>query len=168
MTDHSAEDLRQLLQRHGLAHQRFRAAVARSLGVADADVAALAYVSLAGTRTPTALARDLGFTSGGVAALGQRLRDQGYLSESRDSNDHRKRLLALTPKAVGDLTQRYSPLASALSRLSDARSPEACAAIGDFLQVAVVATAEAAEALDREARERAARDGTLPTPGLWA
>jgi phytoene dehydrogenase-like protein len=69
----SPDQLRELLHRRTIAGDRYRARVARLLGMNDTEAAALAHLAHHGQLTPGELGRLVGLTSGGTTALIHRL-----------------------------------------------------------------------------------------------
>ena len=67
------EAIRHLLYRRDVAVTRHRAAIARSLGLADIEMLALVHLAEHGALAPSAIASLLDLSSGGATALVQRL-----------------------------------------------------------------------------------------------
>ncbi len=95
----TSEELCARLRSFGIERDRFKAAVARATGVAQADFAALDHLSFAGQLTPGQLAERLNLTSGAVTALIDRLERAGWISRTPHPSDRRSHVLALTPDA---------------------------------------------------------------------
>lgn len=164
----SPERLRELLHRHSLDTQRFRATVARSLRISDTEVAALAQLSLGHALSPGQLGGVLGLTSGGTAAMLKRLERRDYVSRNAHPMDHRSTLLSLTTTAAADLGERYRRLVQEVDESTRVLSDEQRAVIADFLDAATEATAAATEVILREQAAHKPELAALPHPGLWA
>jgi len=95
----TSEELCARLRSFGIERDRFKAAVARTTGVTQADFAALDHLSFAGHLTPGQLAERLNLTSGAVTALIDRLERAGWISRTPHPSDRRSHVLALTPAA---------------------------------------------------------------------
>jgi DNA-binding MarR family transcriptional regulator len=105
--------LRVLLQRLELAGHHQRAARARELGVAQAELAALEHLTSDGRLTPKALAHRLGLTSGGLTGLVERLRGAGLVASDQHSGDRRMRILTPTAAGTGLSAQWLEPILAA-------------------------------------------------------
>jgi len=162
------ERLRDLLHRGSLAAHRYRAVLARRLGLGDTESAALAHLARSGPLTPRQLGRLLFLTSGGVTALLHRLERAGHVTREAHPTDRRSSVLRATPAILQRGDELGEPLAQALDAVSARRSPQEREAIGRYLEE--VLEVMAAHAPDEPA-ERDDEQAATPArvhPGLWA
>lgn len=105
----------------GLRHQFRRLQTA--LPVSGGEIFCLMAVGREGPLTASELARSLGVTRAAVSSLLRRLIDLGFVQQTPDSHDHRRRLTSLSPSgrvlmdSVRDGHRAY--LAKILGRLSE-------------------------------------------------
>jgi len=138
----SGDELCQRLRRFGLERDRFKAAVARSTGVSQADFNALEHLDDEGPLTPGQLAERLNLTAGAVTALIDRLERAGWVSRTPHPSDRRSHVLALTESARTTGEQAFGPwvadMEAAVARLSPAER-EAAARFLDAVTEAAAA-----------------------------
>jgi DNA-binding MarR family transcriptional regulator len=163
---YSSEAIRDYLNRKALAAARHRSALARTLGLNETEMAAVAHLGRAGQLTPTQLGALLNLTSGGVTALVQRLERAGHLCRDPHPFDRRSTLLRLSPDLVERAEEAFAPLVGAIDRITADLDDRDRRVIGRFLEeVASI------NELHAETLTASAGDGDLqgvPAPGLWA
>jgi len=165
---YSPERLRDLLHRGSLAAHRYRAFLARQLGLRDTDSTALAHLARSGPLTPRQLGHLLFLTSGGVTALTHRLERAGHIVRESHPRDRRSFVLQATPAILQRGDDLSEPLAQALDAISARRSPEERELIGRYLEDVLEAMATHAT---EEPGDRDHEEPSLPArvhPGLWA
>ena len=86
------------LHRFGLERDRFRAALARAVGIPVSDLGALEHLELAGPLTQRDLGARLLLTSGGVNLLVDRLERAGLVRRGRHPTDRRITVVELVPE----------------------------------------------------------------------
>jgi len=164
---YTPQRLRDLLHRGSLAAHRYRAVLARRLGLGATESAALAHLARSGTLTPRQLGRLLFLTSGGVTALVHRLERAGHVTRESHPTDRRSSVLRATPAILERGDELGEPLAQALDAVSARRTPQECEVIGRYLEevLEVMAAHAPDEPADRE--EEQAPAPVRVHPGLW-
>lgn len=134
------DDIALALGRVDAAHRRMRTRIARSIGLAVADLTALLVISDARQITPTELATELGHTSGTITALIDRLTAAGQVARIPKEGDRRSVLVVLTSEGddtVVSVWQQYARAIAAASRtaphLVDRRVLAALHAVADAI-----------------------------------
>jgi hypothetical protein len=97
MSTTSPDELIAALHRFGLERDRFRTALARALGIPQADLDALEHLERAGPLTQRDLGARLLLTSGGVTVLVDRLERAGLVRRGRHPTDRRMTVVELVP-----------------------------------------------------------------------
>ena len=92
-------EIRHLLQRLTLHHDRWIEGLCRHVGISRSDYDALQALDEYGSLTPSELGALLTLTSGAVTALIDRLEKLGWASRHRHPSDRRKVIVALTQHA---------------------------------------------------------------------
>ena len=159
--------LRQLLSRKDLASARQRAALGRSLGLAENEVLALAHLARHGELTPSALGRLLMLSSGGATALVQRLERAGHVKRAGNPHDGRSNLVRLTVTTVRSVGLALAPLVGDLDRLDAGLPDDERAAIARYLEQVAALTEEHADRLEAAADAEARATEAIVLPGLW-
>ena len=94
-----APEVRAVLRRLALQHNRWIDALCRHVGISRSDYDALEALDEHGSLTPSELGRLLNLTSGAVTALIDRLEKLGWASRNRHPDDRRKVIVTLTHDA---------------------------------------------------------------------
>jgi DNA-binding MarR family transcriptional regulator len=167
--DYTPERLRDLQQRRSLAAERYRAAMARTLGLSDKEAAAILLLARRGSVTPGELGLQLSLTSGGVTALAHRLERAGHIQRHPHPIDGRSIVLRATPGILERARNCLAPLVGELDAVAARHTPGECQTIGRFLEEIVAVSERHAASLVTSARQ-AERDraAAVPDPGLWA
>ena len=92
-------EIRHLLRRLTLHHDRWIEGVCRHVGISRSDYDALQALDQYGSLTPSELGALLTLTSGAVTALIDRLEKLGWASRHRHPDDRRKVIVTLTQDA---------------------------------------------------------------------
>jgi DNA-binding Lrp family transcriptional regulator len=120
--DTRPEDVVTALHAFGLARDALRAALARRLGLATADLDALEHLELAGALSHRDLAERLSLTSGAVTQLVDRLERAGLVARQAHDTDRRVSLVRLTSNTdlppVPAMERYHQALANAAGALS--------------------------------------------------
>ena len=153
-----AEVIRDLLYRRDVALARHRAALARSLGVTEAELLALLHLAQRRELSPSGIASLIDLSSGGATALVQRLERSGHVTRVPHPTDRRSTLIRLSPATAARLQEAQAPLVDGLERTTAPLSPaERAAVTAVFTQLAALS-----EELDTSyvaRRSDGARDG---------
>jgi DNA-binding MarR family transcriptional regulator len=163
-----AEAVRSLLARKALADARYRAALARVLGLIESDVLAIQHLAREGALTSGQLGGLLRLTSGGTTALVQRLERLGYLERVPHPSDRRSTLLQLTATAGQEVGAVYAPLVGDLDAAVNALPRRDAAVVRAFLERVAAASEHHADELARRAADERPPVARVPVPGLWA
>ncbi|HWH14679.1 MAG TPA: MarR family transcriptional regulator [Miltoncostaeaceae bacterium] len=132
------------LQRFGRERERLRAALARTLGVAGADLDALAYLENEGPMSQRDLGDRLLLTSGAITTLVDRLARAGWVRRHPHPHDRRSVLVALTEEGEREV----HPVLAAFDRaLGDAARALPAAARADALRLLAAVGDAAADAV---------------------
>ncbi|HEX2412472.1 MAG TPA: MarR family transcriptional regulator [Solirubrobacteraceae bacterium] len=162
-----SEPIRHALNRKDLAAARQRSALARLLGLADADVLAIQYLAVAGRLTASRLGSLLQMTSGGSTALVQRLEREGCIVREPHPVDRRSSLLRLTPGIEHRAGAKLAPLVASIDAASAELSAAEREVVGRFLERVAEEGERHADELARQATAAVPAAGS-PVPGLWA
>lgn len=138
----TSDDLCARLRSFSIERDRFKAAVARATGVAQADFAALDHLGFAGQLTPGQLAERLNLTSGAVTALIDRLERAGWVSRTPHPSDRRSHVLTLTAAARETGEREIGPWVAAMCAAAAALEPGERRAAARFLDLVTDAAAE--------------------------
>ncbi|MDW5593368.1 MarR family transcriptional regulator [Conexibacter stalactiti] len=143
--------LRDLLTRQALAIERYRAAVARQLGLSDTEMGAVVYLAQQRELTPGELRERLALSSGGTTALIQRLERAGHVARRPNPSDGRSAVISLSEEMRALLVTHAAPLFEALDAVAATLSHDDHATVGAWLDRIVAATeAKAADAGDED------------------
>lgn len=142
--------LRELLTRHALAVERYRATVARQLGLSDLEMSAIAYLAQASELTPGQLRARLLLSSGGTSALIQRLVRSGHVERSPHPTDGRSAVVRLTEPMRTSVRRLAAPLHEAIEGAVVALSSAEREMVHASLDRIVAATEVKAAAFDGE------------------
>ena len=82
-----------------LAGERYRQVMSNDVGLGVTETQAVSYLTVHGDQGQSDLAAGLGLSSGASTALVDRLERQGIAERSPHSNDRRRTLVRLTPRA---------------------------------------------------------------------
>lgn len=156
-------ELRDLLTRQALAIERYRAAVARRLGLSDSEMGAVVYLAQQRELTPGELRERLALSSGGTTALIQRLERAGHVERRPNPSDGRSAVISLSDDMRELLATRAAPLFDALDAVAATLSRADHATIGAWLDRVVAATESKAD--DAGEREQADDEGAAG-PGV--
>jgi DNA-binding MarR family transcriptional regulator len=160
-----AEVIRDLLYRRDVALARHRAALARGLGVTEAELLALLHIAHRRELSPSGIAALLDLSSGGATALVQRLERSGHVTRVPHPTDRRSTLIRLSPATAARLHEAQAPLNEGLERTTAPLSAaEQAAVTAVFTRLATLS-----EELDAShggaERSDSARHAV---PSLWA
>jgi DNA-binding MarR family transcriptional regulator len=163
----TGEAIRQLLYRRDTALARYRAGLARSLGVTDVEMMTLVHLAEQGELAPSTIASLMDLSSGGATALVQRLERAGHVHRQPHPTDRRSTLIRLSDSTAGRLNDAMSPLDHGLERSTAALAAVERAAVARFL-TDLASLSEELEVSQR--READAQPDALsrPVPSLWA
>jgi DNA-binding MarR family transcriptional regulator len=143
--------LRELLTRQTLAIERYRASVARRLGLSDVEMGAIAYLAQTSSLTPGELRARLVLSSGGTTALIQRLVRSGHVERAPHPHDGRSVVVSLTSSTRATLERHAEPLSRAIDAVAAELSPGERQMVREWLGRIVVATeAKLAQADDAD------------------
>jgi DNA-binding MarR family transcriptional regulator len=156
--------LQQLLDRHGLAVTRHRAAIGRRLGLGDSEMLAVAHLARRDGLTPGELGALLDLSSGGVSAVIGRLEDAGHVQRAAHPTDRRSTVVSLSPALAERLGRTLGPLLAELDRLADGLGEADRAAVSAYLTRVVETSERHADEASRTPR----RAASTPVPSLWA
>jgi DNA-binding MarR family transcriptional regulator len=107
--------------------------VAHRLGINLTDLRGLDILSQRGSMTAGQLAAAMHLTSGAITTLIDRLEAAGYARRVRDSEDRRRVLVELTPRAE-ETASLYEPLFQGSVELLEERTDEELLLMIDFLE----------------------------------
>jgi DNA-binding MarR family transcriptional regulator len=159
--------MRRLLYRRDVAVARHRAALARSLGVTDAEMLALVHLTERGELAPSAIAAILDLSSGGVTALVQRLERAGHVTRKPHPSDRRSILIRLSSATAIRLAEASEPLHRGMDAVAAELDDGARAAVTEVFGH----LASLSEELEASLRPDTAEEPdpmTHPVPSLWA
>jgi DNA-binding MarR family transcriptional regulator len=156
--------LQQLLERHGLAVTRHRAAIARRLGLGDSELLAVAHLARRDRLTPGELGALLALSSGGVSAVIARLEDAGHVRREPHPTDRRSTVVSLSPALAERAARAFGPLVAELDRLADGLGEGEGAVRGYLTRVVEASERHADDAL----RSDRVKPAATPVPSLWA
>jgi DNA-binding MarR family transcriptional regulator len=97
-------------------------AIAKHLDLSPNDYAAIEHLLANDTLGPVELGQRLGIRSASATVLVDRLEASGHVQRHDHPTDRRRRTLAVTPKAVGELMQSLGPLIDQLGAVASALS----------------------------------------------
>jgi DNA-binding MarR family transcriptional regulator len=161
------EGIRHLLYRRDVAITRHRTAVARTLGINDAEMHALVHLAAQSQMPPSVIAALLGLSSGGATALVQRLERGGHVKRSSHPTDRRKVLIRLSERTAARLLEAEVPFNEGLESTTQALNEAERAAVETVLTRIAALSEELAASMQRGAEP--VPDGlTHPVPSLWA
>lgn len=130
----------ELIQRFSLAirasqniSDAFDEKVAERLGINLTDLRGLDILSQRGSMTAGQLAEAMHLTSGAITTLVDRLEAAGYARRMRDSEDRRRVLVELTPRAE-ETESLYEPLFLGSVELLKERTDKELLVMIDFLE----------------------------------
>ena len=106
----AARKLRALI----MAGERYRVALASSIGLGTTESQAIGYLFVHGSRGQSDLARDLGLTSSAATALVDRLERRGVAVRTRHANDRRRLQVWLTERGEALAVRSQEPLLDTL------------------------------------------------------
>ena len=132
------------LHRFGLQRDRFRAALCRSAGITDTELAAAEHLEEAGPLTQRELGQRLSLTSGGITVLIDRLQRRGWVTRTSHPTDRRAVLLALTKDAREAAPPELARYHLALAQAARAVAAEHRDAVAAFLAAATALAENAA------------------------
>lgn len=116
--------------------------IAGHVGLNSTDLECLDLLFLAGPTTAGRLASHTGLTTGAMTAVLDRLERARFVRRRRDSQDRRRVLVEVLPRALEMLQPFYAPLAAAMSRLHGNYGDRELAVIVDYLSRALQVSAE--------------------------
>lgn len=163
----SSDDLVLALRRFGQERERLRSAVARTLGVATADLEALAHLQSDGPLTQRDLGSRLMLTSGAVTTLVDRLARAGWVRREPNPDDRRSVLVALTAEGAAELHPVLAEFDVALCAAASGLPEETRAEAAELLRAVTRAAAHAVDALGGAPGDTAAqveRRTAVPSP----
>jgi DNA-binding MarR family transcriptional regulator len=143
----SAQDVAQALHRFGLERDRLRAALARRLGLAVADLDALEHLELAGPLPQRDLAERLVLTSGAVTQLVDRLERLALVTRTPHPTDRRVTLVQLGKAAQLPSLPELDAYHAALVAAAAALNTSARRQVTRFLSTIADSAAETAVSL---------------------
>ncbi|HEX7306686.1 MarR family winged helix-turn-helix transcriptional regulator [Lentzea sp.] len=108
----------------------FHEAVGASLGVTAVDQRALAVIAGAGSVSAGELAKEIGLTPGAVTGVVDRLERAGLARRSPHPDDRRRLVITAVRGPFGDT---FSGLSKAMGELTDRYSPAEQAVIADWV-----------------------------------
>jgi DNA-binding MarR family transcriptional regulator len=164
----SPERLRALFHRKTMAGERYRAAVARLLGMDDTEAAALAHLAQHGQLTPGELGSLVDLTSGGTTALINRLVASGHLTKHPHPRDKRSSILTASREVLERAEELYAPLVGDMNELAARLEEAERAVVGRYLAEVAELSERHAARLDDLVREEQREVIAPPAPGLWA
>jgi DNA-binding MarR family transcriptional regulator len=158
--------MRRLLHRKVLAAYRHRAAVARKLGITEAELSALLHLSER-AMTPGELGGRLQLTSGGMTALLHRLNRAGHIGRRPHPGDRRSIVVSAKPAILERIAELFAPLVADADELTGQLSARDRAVVHDYLDAIVASSERRADELvaDREAADASPPDDAVH---LWA
>lgn len=127
-------DIAVATRRLDLALGALHVALARRLGVSQAELAAITHVGAAGELGPSELARRLDVTTGAVTALVDRLTERGHLVRQPHPGDRRRLQLHMTDHARDEVMRHVRPLSNDVDALAAGFSGPERAVIARFLE----------------------------------
>jgi len=142
-----ADEVVAALHRFGLQRDRFRAALARRVGVALTDLDALEHLERDGPLSQRELGDRLTLSSGAVTFLVDRLERAGLLRREPHPTDRRATLVALRPDADLPTVPELDDYHVALRRAATALSAAGRTVVADFLTAVTTHAATAANGL---------------------
>jgi DNA-binding MarR family transcriptional regulator len=143
MTEKSQSPRTKMLEQifsHVRAGQRLTDAVdetaGKLLGTNRTDGQCMDLLDERGQQTAGMLAEETGLTTGAITAVLDRLEQLGYVQRVRDTEDRRRVLVELTPKAKRATWELYGPLGEMGAELAERYSDEQLEVILDFVDQA--------------------------------
>jgi DNA-binding MarR family transcriptional regulator len=164
----SPEHLRELFHRKTMAGERYRATVARLLGMDATEAAALAHLAQHGQLTPGELGSLVDLTSGGTTALIHRLLESGHLTRHPHPRDKRSSVLTASRAVLERAEELYAPLVEEMNELATRLTGTERAVIGRYLTEVAALSERQAGRLQDLARTEQREVVAPPAPGLWA
>jgi DNA-binding MarR family transcriptional regulator len=123
--------------------------VAERLGINQTDLRGLDILSQRGSMTAGRLAEAMHLTSGAITTLLDRLEAAGYARRVRDTEDRRRVVVELTPRAQ-ETASLYEPLFHGSVELLKERTDQELLAMIDFLERGREMVEQELAKLDRE------------------
>src|SRR5687768_13734026 len=136
------EALDRVLRQVGAQSVLMSDTIAGRVGLNSTDLECLDLLFLAGPTTAGRLAAHTGLTTGAMTTVLDRLERARFVRRRRDSEDRRRVLVEVLPRALRILGPFYAPLAAAMSRLHAAYDERQLALIVDYLSHALAVSAE--------------------------
>lgn len=138
MSNHTDDNLAELMYHQAAATLYYSAAVARRMGLGLSELAALEHLS-AEELTPAELAERLFVSRGAITALVDRLEGGGYVERVPNPKDRRSVLLRRTPASAQKMLGQLLPLVAEIDVLDAGLSDEERQAIARFVRAATAA-----------------------------
>jgi DNA-binding MarR family transcriptional regulator len=157
MSSHKRKLFEQLVdevRRSQSATDRFDEAVADALGANRTDMRCLDVLQREGALSAGALAEETGLTSGAMTTALDRLERAGWARRVRDSQDRRRVLVEITPRAAEDTWRYYGEHAELGERLYDRYTEDQLELLLGFVREGRVFNEQHAARVERENRER--------------
>jgi DNA-binding MarR family transcriptional regulator len=151
------EELIDEVRRSQVATDRFDQAVADALGTNRTDMRCVDVLQREGPLSAGALAEQTGLTSGAMTTALDRLERAGYARRVRDSDDRRRVLVEVTPRAWEDAEPFYGEHAELGERLYGRYTERELELLLGFVREDRVFNEEHAARVERENRERGTR-----------
>jgi DNA-binding MarR family transcriptional regulator len=128
-TDDTTWALRNVFDSYAAANS----AIAKHLDLSPNDYAAIEHLLTNDTLGPVELGQRLGIRSASATVLVDRLEASGHVQRHDHPTDRRRRTLAVTPKAVGELMQSLGPLIDQLGAVASVLPPRDRAVVHRYL-----------------------------------
>jgi DNA-binding MarR family transcriptional regulator len=109
-------------------------AAAEVSGLNRTDLRCVDVIERRGRISAGDLARESGLTTGAVTAVLDRLERSGHARRIRDTDDRRRVLVELTPKARREAEKVYGPIGETFLRMTEDYSTEDLELVLEFLQ----------------------------------
>jgi DNA-binding MarR family transcriptional regulator len=147
------------LRASGAQNTLFTHAIAERLGISTSDLECLDIIQLRGPVTAGELAAATGLTTGAITGLIDRLEKAGFAERERDSEDRRKVLVRLAPRAASRIAPMFGSLQRAMDGLLSSYSQRELELLLDFFkrshEISVTETAKLRAAAQRTGRRQA-------------
>jgi len=160
--------VRGAFSRKDLASERFRATVARLMGITESEGRALFHLAQR-SLTPGELRHLLLLSSGGISGLVARLEGGGHITRCRSPHDGRSYVLVAADDSLDAAQAHFAELVAEVDVVIGELSPQQQALLADVLErIASLHETHAEAAADKLVDQRRAAMPPVFAPGLWA
>ena len=131
--DQERPDIGDLTRELVTRQQRFESAVARALEVDAIGLAAMDYLILNGSATPTELAHNLEVSTAAMTLVLDRLEAAEHISRSPHPSDRRKVVISPAKDSIRAAFSHVQPLIDGMDKMVNAMTPAERAVVTKFL-----------------------------------